>query len=176
MAKSTAQAHRRALRQLSALPEDLRDLPVGKALVEWFSRVRGERRWQWTTTVTRMASTHGALRLLPLYTAAPHTILLKQDPTWVMAMRAAACLPCRALRSACDRPHIRVSAGWHVTLNGVRAWRGQHEIEVVLVHGGGATDPRQVRIDFGHHQRTRQPARDDGVHGVQGEVVVARER
>ena len=89
VAKSTAQAHRRALRQLSALPEDLRDLPVGKALVEWFSRVRGERRWQWTTTVTRMASTHGALRLLPLYTAAPHTILLKQDPTWVMAMRAA---------------------------------------------------------------------------------------
>ena len=39
--------------------------------------------------VTRMASTHGALRLLPLHTAAPHTIMLKQDPTWVMAMRAA---------------------------------------------------------------------------------------
>lgn len=89
VAKSTAQAHRRALRQLADMPQNLRDLPLGKALVEYYSRLRGERKWQWSTTVTRMATVHGALRLLPLYTTAPHSILLKQDPTWVMAMRAA---------------------------------------------------------------------------------------
>lgn len=89
VAKSTAQAHKRCLRQLAKMPEVLRDLPLGKALVEWHSRLRAERKWQWTTTVTRMATLHGALRLLPLYTAAPYSILLKQDPTWVMAMRAA---------------------------------------------------------------------------------------
>lgn len=89
VAKSTAQAHRRALRQLSLMPENLRELPLGTALVEWHTRLREERRWQWTTTVTRMATVHGALRLLPIYTASPYTILLKQDPTWVMAMRAA---------------------------------------------------------------------------------------
>jgi integrase len=89
VAKSTAQAHRRCLRQLSQMPETFRDLPLGTALVEWHTHLRQERKWQWTTTVTRMATLHGALRLLPIYTPSPHAILLKQDATWTMAMRAA---------------------------------------------------------------------------------------
>ena len=88
VAKTTAQAHRRALRQLASMPEALRDLPLGKALVEMHTQLREQKKWQWSTTVTKMATTHGALRLLPLYSSAPYAILLKQDPTWVMAMRA----------------------------------------------------------------------------------------
>ena len=41
---------------------------------------------------------------------------------------------------------------------------------------GRAAEPWQFRIDLGHQQRPRQPARDDRVERVEGQVGVARQR
>ena len=58
----------------------------------------------------------------------------------------------------------------------IRARWGDDDVEVGLVHRRGAADPGQVRIDLGHQQGARQAARHDGIDGILGQVVVARER
>jgi integrase len=67
---------------------DLLGAPLAVALVEMFSRARQERKWQWSTTTTRMASMQGALRCLPLY-AVEAAVILAGLPVWDQAMRAA---------------------------------------------------------------------------------------
>jgi integrase len=88
---TTAAGHRRVLRFAAreiARQGDLAGAPLPTALVEIFSRARMERRWQWSTTTTRMASVQGALRCLPLY-AVEAAVVLAGVPVWDQAMRAA---------------------------------------------------------------------------------------
>lgn len=89
LAKTTVAAHKRILRQLTHLPLDLQRLPLDKALVEYFTRLLNERRWQWSTTVVKMATAHGALRLLPLYTDSMQPVYLKHSEIWMQALKAA---------------------------------------------------------------------------------------
>jgi len=84
---STRKGHRRILRQMAQLPPHLYDAPLATALSEWANLRRTERRWQWSTTTTFLASTQGALQLLPLYTKAPASIELKSSPEWRQTMR-----------------------------------------------------------------------------------------
>ena len=55
-----------------------------------FSRLRAEKKWTWATSLKNLASTQGALALLPMYLCVPHGILLKQDVVWQQTMQATA--------------------------------------------------------------------------------------
>jgi hypothetical protein len=88
LVKTTRQGHKRILRELTTLPQHLQDAPLVTALIENINSRRREKRWQWSTTLTRMAATQGALRLLPLYSG-HGTIDLRDNPMWAQAMRTA---------------------------------------------------------------------------------------
>ncbi len=88
LTKATRQGHRRILRDLVCLPANLAHAPLVTALIEHINRHRRARRWQWSTTLTKMAATQGALRLLPLYSNSP-SIDLRDNPMWLQAMRTA---------------------------------------------------------------------------------------
>lgn len=87
LTKQTRQGHRRFIRHLATLPITLHSAPLPTAIVEYINIERRQRRWQWSTTLTRMAAIQGALRLLPLYARHHHPIDLRNDPTWTQAMR-----------------------------------------------------------------------------------------
>jgi integrase len=89
LVKTTRLEHERMLRRLAAMPADLQPLPLGKALVELFTRERRQRRWRWTTTLKYLASCQGACALLPLYREGAPPMRLSPDPVWSQAMRAA---------------------------------------------------------------------------------------
>jgi integrase len=69
------------------MPWQEADLP--RFLVLVFSMLKEERKWKWSTMVTKMASVQGALALLPLYSRNLPPILLKHSPEWVQAMKGA---------------------------------------------------------------------------------------
>ena len=87
--KTTRQGHKRILRALAEIPQHLQNAPLVTAVLEHINDSRRTKRWQWSTTMTRMAATQGALRLLPLYTKDKATVDLRDDPTWLQAMRTA---------------------------------------------------------------------------------------
>jgi len=90
LAASTAQAHKRILRQLQALPKALQDLPLDKALTNHFSAQKNAKKLKWSTLVTKMATAHGALRLLPVYTTNKSSVMMKDSVIWMQAMKGAA--------------------------------------------------------------------------------------
>jgi integrase len=89
LVKTTSMEHLRMLRRLAALPADLRQLPLAKALVEFFTRERRLRHWRWTTSLKNMATCQGACALLPLYREGVAPLRFSLDPVWSQAMRAA---------------------------------------------------------------------------------------
>lgn len=89
LALSTVKAHKRMLRWLMLMPEDLCELPIDRAMVQYFLRAKTERHWQATTTVVKMATAHGALRLLPLYCVMELPVLMKESVLWMAAMKGA---------------------------------------------------------------------------------------
>lgn len=87
LAKSTVLAHRRILGELSKLPAEFHSLPLGTALVNYFNQQRKRRHHRWSTALTKMATAHGALRLLPLYAKAD-SVMLKECVVWMQSMKA----------------------------------------------------------------------------------------
>ena len=89
LAKSTVKAHRRMLRFLSALPSKYHDLNLDRAMEQYLLETKSARRWLPTTMMVKMATAHGALRLLPLYVEGELPVLMRESVTWMSAMKAA---------------------------------------------------------------------------------------
>lgn len=89
LAKTTRKCHRRTIKALQAMDQDLRNLPLDKALCEFITRERIRKKWLWTTTTTKMCSIQGALRVLFMHAKTDDNILLKTSPHWVAALAAA---------------------------------------------------------------------------------------
>ena len=89
-AVTTIAAHRRALRKLMEIPEKYRNLPIDEALVMYFTDEAVAKNWQPTTTTVKMATTHGALRILPVYARGAGAMMLKESVLWMQAMKGAA--------------------------------------------------------------------------------------
>lgn len=90
LAKSTVQAHKRTLRFLQKIPEKFWDLNLDRAMEQYFLECKTEKRWLPTTTVVKMATAHGALRLLPLYAENQLPVYMKESVLWMQAMKAVA--------------------------------------------------------------------------------------
>lgn len=90
LAKSTVMSHKRILRALMRLPEKYWELPLDRAMEQYFLDEKVAKRWLPTTTVVKMANAHGALRLLPLYVENELPVLMKESVIWMQAMKAAA--------------------------------------------------------------------------------------
>lgn len=92
LAASTRAAHRRTLKWLSTLPAQNRELaqaPLTTFLVEVYAITAKARNWKASTLVTKMASTQGALALLPLYSGYMPQVHLKLCPLWTQAVKGA---------------------------------------------------------------------------------------
>ena len=90
LAVSTVKAHKRMLRFLSRIPQKYQNLNLDRALEQYFLDTKREKRWLPTTMVVKMATAHGALRLLPLYAEKELPVLMRESPLWMSAMKAAA--------------------------------------------------------------------------------------
>ena len=75
------------LRFLSRIPQKYQDLNLDRALEQYFLDMKS---WLPTTMVVKMATAHGALRLLPLYAEGELPVLMRESPLWMSAMKAAA--------------------------------------------------------------------------------------
>lgn len=87
LAKTTVKAHLRTLRQLMKLPQEFHDLPLGTALTNYVNTQRQQKHHRWSTTMTKMATIQGALRLLPIYADQP-PIMMKECTVWTQSMKA----------------------------------------------------------------------------------------
>lgn len=90
LAPSTVKAHVRMLRYLQRIPERYQQLNLDRAMEQYLLDSKAERRWLPTTMVVKMATAHGALRLLPLYAEGELPVLMRESVTWMSAMKAAA--------------------------------------------------------------------------------------
>lgn len=90
LAKSTVMSHKRVLRALMKLPERYWELPLDRAMEQYFLDEKAAKKWLPTTTVVKMANAHGALRLLPLYVEKELPVLMRESVIWTQAMKAAA--------------------------------------------------------------------------------------
>ena len=87
--ESTRATHLRWLLAIRAMPIDLRQAPLGTALVCLVLR-KGVRRWRaFSSFAGAMAQVASALRHLPLYSNAAAPIDIKQDPVFLDAYRRA---------------------------------------------------------------------------------------
>jgi len=89
VALSTVKAHKRILRQLQGIPEKFWDLNLDRAMEQYFLEEKQKKAWLPTTLVVKMATAHGALRLLPLYAEDELPIMMKESVIWMSAMKAA---------------------------------------------------------------------------------------
>ena len=89
LATSTQDQHRHTLTQIRQLNPELDDMQLDLALIEGFSEMATQRGWKASTLVTRLACVAGVLRLLPLYAADCHPIILGQSIIWAQAQRGA---------------------------------------------------------------------------------------
>jgi hypothetical protein len=78
------------LRTLTELPQELRELPVADAVLEFLMRRRKSRKWKWATTLKNLATAQGALAQLPLHRHRVSPILLRLAPVWAAGMKGAA--------------------------------------------------------------------------------------
>ena len=90
LALSTVKAHKRMLRFLTRIPEKYWNLNLDRAMEQYFLEEKRKRRWLPTTLVVKMATAHGALRLLPLYAEAELPVWMKDSVIWMQAMKGAA--------------------------------------------------------------------------------------
>ena len=88
LAKTTRDAHRRALSAAEKMPPDLLDAPLATALSETLSRKRAERKWTWATALKNICCLQGALSLLPMYRQVAHGIALRHDTVWHQTLQA----------------------------------------------------------------------------------------
>lgn len=90
LAISTVKAHKRMLRFLKGIPEKYWELNIDRAMEQYFLEMKSLKKWLPTTLVVKMATAHGALRLLPLYAEGELPVMMKESVTWMQAMKAAA--------------------------------------------------------------------------------------
>ena len=93
LAQCTQDAHQQNLRwvQKHAAPilQATPTITLDMALLILIERMESERNWAPTSTLTRLTSLQGALRILPLYRQDAPSILLKGCPRWLMALKGA---------------------------------------------------------------------------------------
>ena len=89
LAASTISAHRAVLEGFSKVEPDLHDLPLDAGLIEWYTRLAIRVPWRGSSLETKLSSTAGALRLLPLYVTGRSPIIMGQSVLWAQACRAA---------------------------------------------------------------------------------------
>ena len=77
LAASTRSSHRRILKWIEKSPQNLRQLPLTRALGQYFTMLREQRRWTWATMLKNIVTLQGALALLPMYRQVKHGISLK---------------------------------------------------------------------------------------------------
>ena len=65
------------------------DLPLDAGLIEWYTRLAIRVPWRGSSLETKLSSTAGALRLLPLYCTGRSPIIMGQSVIWAQACRAA---------------------------------------------------------------------------------------
>lgn len=126
LAKSTVLAHKRILRQLMSMPQDLKSMDLGDALVNHFIRQRQLKRLRWSTLLTKMATAHGALRLLPLYTTTTHSVMMKESIVWMQSMKAV------SKEAKQEVPVQATPATWEKVLEAIRK-ASKVEVRVALL-------------------------------------------
>ena len=90
LAVSTVKAHKRMLKFLISLPAKYHQLNLDRAMEQYFLDSKARKRWLPTTMVVKLATAHGALRLLPLYAEGELPVLMRESVLWMSAMKAAA--------------------------------------------------------------------------------------
>ena len=75
---------------LSAIPAKYHNLNLDRAMEQYFLEMKAKKRWLPTTMMVKLATAHGALRLLPLYAEGELPVLMRESVTWMSAMKAAA--------------------------------------------------------------------------------------
>ena len=90
LALSTVKAHKRMLRFLTEIPEKYCQLNLDRAMEQYFLDVKATKRWLPTTMMVKMATAHGALRLLPLYAEGELPVMMRESVLWMSAMKGAA--------------------------------------------------------------------------------------
>lgn len=63
-------------------------LPLDCAIVKALEKLAAERAWKKSTLMKTAASVQGALRILPLYFAGAHVVMMRDSPVWKMSMVA----------------------------------------------------------------------------------------
>ena len=86
---TTRQEHIRLLIRLKTMDADLRNTPLGRAIVETVLRYASKRLWVWSTVASALSAIASALRSLPIYTTEVHPIDLKGDPFFINAAQRA---------------------------------------------------------------------------------------
>jgi hypothetical protein len=89
LAASTVSAHRAVLEGFRKIEPDLHELPLDAGLIEWYTRLAIRIPWRGSSLETKLSSTAGALRLLPLYCTGRSPIIMGQSVIWAQACRAA---------------------------------------------------------------------------------------
>ena len=93
LARCTQEAHQQNLRWLrnhyTNLLNSTPNITLDMALPLLIESMERERNWAPTSTLTRLTSIQGALKILPLYREGAPSILLKACPRWLMALKGA---------------------------------------------------------------------------------------
>ena len=88
LAPQTRAAHRRALRRVQQMPQDLGGKRAAVAIAELLHEQKKEKKWTWSTMLKNTLSTQSAIKLLPLYKEVTHGIALTNDVFWQQGMTA----------------------------------------------------------------------------------------
>jgi integrase len=83
----TRRRHMRAIRALMNADEELWDLPLDRALIEWTSRLKARHRWMWTSALTYAVSLQGAMTQVGVYAPWLAKINLGLSSQWSLYMK-----------------------------------------------------------------------------------------
>ena len=146
LAPSTQGAHRQNIRWLCRnLTEVFRVAPhmqLDTAILMSIEHAEQERHWVATSTMTRLASIQGALRLLPLYRLNVPSIEMKGCIRWLQGLRGV------AIRAVAHRPHQPRPA---TAVEAQQAWQQASlpvavVIELAWLAAGRISDILQLKV------------------------------
>ncbi len=89
VAASTRSQHIRWLEALRSFPDDIARLPLASAIVEYVQRLAQQREWAYSTVASALSAFASALSALPIYTNAPSSINIRDDPVFAAASKRA---------------------------------------------------------------------------------------
>ncbi len=88
-APTTRKHQRQILTWLKGAPNSLNNLPCSIGIPQLIMTTKQQRRWRCSTTLTKMASIQGTLKILPFYHPTAPSIILGTSMHWRTAMRGA---------------------------------------------------------------------------------------